>query len=291
MARIGWIGTGVMGLPMASHILDAGHDLIVHSRTESKARPLIENGARWASSPGEAAEGVDVVFSMVSYPDDIQQVHLGKAGTLSSTTKPGIIVDMTSGPPDLAVRIASAARESGVGCLDAPVSGSDIGAIAGSLSIMVGGPVEDFRFVRSLFELMGDLVIHHGPAGAGQRAKIVNQTLLSAAMLGVCEGLTYAESVGLDLDRVIKSVGFGAAGSWAVKNLGPKIAAEDMSAGFFSEHLLKDLSIALEEARSHSLPASGLDLCYQLYSRVVGRDLGRAGIQALIKVVRGVEEA
>jgi 3-hydroxyisobutyrate dehydrogenase len=280
--NIGWIGTGVMGLPMAGHLMAAGHALRVHNRTRAKAQPLLDAGAEWADSPADAAAGVDVVFSMVGFPADVERVHLGGNGTLSARPLPGVIVDMTTTAPELSKRIARAAKERGVGAVDAPVSGGDIGARNATLSIMIGGEAADVDLIRPLLEKLGKNIIHHGPPGAGQHAKMVNQILIATNMIGVCEGLLYARRAGLDPLKVIESVGSGAAGSWSINNLGPRMANRNFEPGFYVEHFIKDLDIALTEAQRMGLELPGLALARRLYENV--RELGyaRKGTQALL---------
>ncbi len=280
--RIGWIGTGVMGLPMAAHLLDEGHTLVVHSRTESKARPLLDRGATWARTPAEAADAAEVAFSMVGFPNEVEAVHLGPRGTLSAPRPPEVIVDMTTSRPSLAVEIHAQADRRGVASIDAPVSGGDVGARQATLSIMVGAEPADFERVRDLLQIMGRTVIRHGPPGAGQHVKMVNQVLVAGTMIGVCEGLLYAAKAGLDPLAVIKSVGSGAAGSWSITNLGPRIVRRDFEPGFYVEHFIKDLSISLAEAQRMGLSLPGLALARQLYGEVEAQGHGRRGTQALM---------
>lgn len=280
--RIGWIGTGVMGAPMAGHVLDAGHQLAIHTRTKSKAAGLLKRGATWAASGAEAADGADLVFSIVGYPQDVEAVHLGARGTLAAPRPPRVIVDMSTSRPSLAVRIAGEAQTKGVGSVDAPVSGGDIGARAAALSIMVGGSEADVSLARPVLERMGRSIVYHGPPGAGQHAKMVNQILIATNMIGVCEGLLYAAKARLDLLKVIDSVSRGAADSWSIRNFGPRMMNRDFQPGFYVEHFLKDLSIALEESVRMGLSLPGLDLARQLYEAVKAQGHGRKGTQALL---------
>ncbi len=281
-ARIAWIGTGVMGAPMAGHLIAAGHELTVSSRTKSKAKPLLDRGARWADSPALAASGADVAFSMVGFPSDVEEVHLGAQGTLSAKSLPRLIVDMTTTRPSLSIRIHEVAKYKGVGSVDAPVSGSDIFAREGKLSIMVGGDEEHVQTVMPLLQRMGATIVHQGGPGAGQHTKMVNQTLIVSTILGCCEGMLYASKAGLNPIEVIRSVGAGAAGSWQINNLGPRMVRRDFAAGFFVEHFVKDLGIALDEANRMGLSLPGLALGRQLYQAVMSRGHGRSGIQALL---------
>lgn len=277
MTSIGWIGTGVMGVSMAGHLLDAGCAVTVHSRTRSKAEPLLERGARWAGTPAEAARGADAVFSMVGYPADVEDVHLGAHGTITASPAPRIIVDMTTSRPSLAVRIHREAAARGVASLDAPVSGGDTGAREATLSIMVGGDPADFEAVSPVLKRLGRNIVLQGGPGAGQHTKMVNQILIATNMIGVCEGLMYAARAGLDPLRAIESVGSGAAGSWSISNLGPRMVRRDFGPGFYVEHFIKDLSIALEEAARMGLAVPGLALARQLYEAVRALDGGRGG--------------
>lgn len=280
--RIAWIGTGVMGLPMAGHLMAAGYQLTVFSRTQSRAQPLLDQGAIWAESPAAAAEGADVAISMVGFPDDVQTTHLGEVGTLAAANAPGLIIDMTTSRPSLALEIARQASTRGVGSLDAPVSGGDVGARDATLSIMVGGTAEYFQMAQPLFNVLGRSVVHHGEAGTGQHTKMVNQVLIATNMIGVCEGLLYARKADLDPLKVIESVRGGAAGSWSINNLAPRMLRQDFEPGFYVEHFIKDLSIALEEASRMSLALPGLALARQLYEAVVAHGHRRSGTQALL---------
>ena len=290
-ATIGWIGTGVMGRSMAGHLIAAGHRLRVHTRSRHKAGPLLELGAEWAETPAEAARGADVACSIVGMPEDVEAVHLGPAGTLSSPEPPRAIVDLTTSRPALAAFIAEVALSRGVLSIDAPVSGGDVGARNATLSIMVGGSDDAVAFVRPLLEPMGRTIVHQGPAGAGQHAKMVNQILIASTMVGACEGLLYARQTGLDPERVIESVAVGAAGSWTISNLGPRILRRDFEPGFFVEHFLKDLGIALEEAARHRLSLPGLALARQLYEAVRAQGHERLGTQALMLALERLNAA
>jgi 3-hydroxyisobutyrate dehydrogenase len=279
---VAWIGTGVMGAPMAGHLLGAGHSLRVHTRTRERAEPLLAGGATWAASPAEAADGADFAFSIVGFPDDVAAVHLGPAGTLVADAPPRVIVDMTTSSPSLAVRIAAEARERGVQSIDAPVSGGDVGARNATLSIMVGGDEAAVAAARPLLARLGRLVVHQGGPGCGQHAKMVNQILIATNMIGVCEGMLYAQAAGLDPTRVLESVGGGAAGSWSVSNLAPRIVRRDFAPGFYVEHFIKDLGLALDEAARLGLAMPGLALARQLYEAVRAQGYGRAGTHALL---------
>lgn len=279
--KIAWIGTGVMGAPMAGHLLGAGHTVVVTTRTRDRAAPLIDRGAIWADSPAAAADGADVVCSIVGFPDDVEQVHLGPDGSLAAANPPGLLVDLTTSRPSLARRIAEAALSRGIGSVDAPVSGGDVGARNATLSIMVGGRDEDVARAMPVFESLGSRIVHQGGPGAGQHCKMVNQIVIAASMIGTIEGLRYAEGAGLDRATVLESISAGAAGSWTLDNLAPRIIAGDFAPGFFVEHFLKDLSIALDEAVDMGLDLPGLSLAQEAYDRLVGRGHGDRGTHAL----------
>lgn len=279
--HIAWIGTGVMGQSMAGHLLDAGHRLVIHSRTRSRAQPLLDRGASWADSPAEAAEGADLAISMVGTPDDVQAVHLGGSGTLSAANPPSLIIDMTTSRPSLAVQLSQEAAKRGCGAMDAPVSGGDVGARNATLSIMVGAEQIQFDSALPVLQTLGKNIVLQGPPGAGQHTKMVNQVLIASNMVGMCEGLLYAQKAGLEMSKVIESVGSGAAGSWAINNLGPRIVKGDFSPGFYVEHFIKDLGIALDEAARMQLALPGLAQARQLYEAVQAQGHGRLGTQAL----------
>ena len=245
---IGWIGTGVMGLPMCMHLLDAGHTVFVHNRTPDKASALIDLGARWCSTPAEVASHCEIVFSMVGYPRDVEEIILGESGVTLHAREGTIIVDMTTSTPTLAIEINRRAREKGLYALDAPVSGGDIGAREARLAIMVGGDRDTFDRVLPLFQLLGKTIAYMGRPGAGQHTKLANQISIASTMVGVVESLQYAYKAGLDLESVIDVIGTGAAGSWSLNNLGRRIVQGDFKPGFFIKHFLKDMEIALAEA-------------------------------------------
>jgi 3-hydroxyisobutyrate dehydrogenase len=282
ISRIAWIGAGVMGRSMAGHLLQDGFDVVVHSRRRESAAELLFIGAKWADSPATAASGADVAISMVGYPADVESVHLGVHGTLRAKRPPRLIIDMTTSRPGLAVEIHTRAKLCNAGCLDAPVSGGDIGARNRALSIMCGGEQADFDRALPILQRLGKTIVLHGPAGTGQHAKMVNQILIATNMIGVCEGLIYARRAGLDPRCVIESVGSGAAGSWSINNLGPRMLDRDFNPGFFVEHFIKDLGIALDEARRMKLTLPGLTLAKQLYDAVVGLGHARLGTQSLL---------
>ena len=280
--RVGWIGTGVMGTSMCGHVLDGGYAVTVFTRTRARAEPLLDRGASWAASPAEVAAASDVVFSIVGYPADVREVFLGPDGALAGSKPGAILVDMTTSDPSLAKEIYDAAKAKGVHALDAPVSGGDVGAKNAALSIMIGGDKEVVAAVQPVFECVGKTIVHQGPAGAGQHTKMVNQILIAANMIAVCEGLLYGYKAGLDLETVFKSVSVGAAGSKALEVLGPRILARNFEPGFYVEHFIKDMGIALAEAEKMNLCLPGLALAKQLYEAVRAQGYGRKGTQALM---------
>lgn len=281
VTRIGWIGLGVMGRTMCGHLVDAGYQCTVFTRTRAKAEPLLSRGVGWADSPHGIAQQSDVVFSIVGFPDDVRQVMLGELGVLAGLSEGNIVVDMTTSEPSLAVEIADAALKQGVASIDAPVSGGDVGAREARLSIMIGGEPDAVDAIMPCFEVMGKTIVHQGPPGAGQHAKMVNQTLIATNMIGVCEALLYAYRAGLDLEKVMRSVAPGAAGSWSLSNLGPRIIDNNFDPGFFVEHFIKDMGIALSEAKRMNLALPGLALAHQLYLALAAQGHARDGTHAL----------
>ena len=286
--RIGWIGTGVMGASMCGHLVEKGFQATLFTRSRDKAEPLLEKGASWADSPRAVAEKSDVIFSIVGFPSDVRAVMLGEEGALSGSTEGNILVDMTTSEPSLAVEIYEAAREKGVHSVDAPVSGGDVGATNGTLSIMIGGDQEVVEALEPCWDAMGQTIVYQGAAGAGQHTKMVNQTLIATNMIGVCEALLYAHQAGLDLPTVMQSVGSGAAGSWSLNNLGPRIIDGNFDPGFFVEHFIKDMGIALDEANKMGLSLPGLALAKQLYLALQAQGHGRDGTHALQLALAGL---
>jgi 3-hydroxyisobutyrate dehydrogenase len=279
---VAWIGTGVMGAPMAGHLLGAGHTLRVHTRTRARADDLVAAGARWCDSPGEAAEGAEVVVTMLGFPHDVRETVLGEGGLLASMADGALLIDHTTSEPSLAVEIAEAASERGVAALDAPVSGGDVGARNGTLVIMVGGDEAAFERARPLFDVYGGTVVLEGPAGSGQHTKMVNQIAISSGMIALCEALLYAYRSGLDVEKVLDTIGGGAAGSWSLSNYGPRLLKGDLEPGFKIEHFIKDLGIALAEARRMDIALPGVALAEQLYVGAKAQGLGQKGTQALL---------
>ena len=282
VTKIGWIGTGVMGSSMCGHLISAGYNVTVYNRSPAKLAALVAKGAVQVTSPRAVAEASDVIFTIVGYPDDVREVTLGSEGTLAGAKSGAVLVDMTTSEPVLAQEIYQSAKNKGVQAVDAPVSGGDIGAKEARLSIMIGGEAATVTALMPLFETMGKTIVHQGAAGSGQHTKMVNQILIATNMIGVCEALLYGYKAGLDLNQVLQSVGSGAAGSWSLNNLGPRMIAGNFEPGFFVEHFLKDMGIALAEGKRLQLSLPGLALAEQLYRAVEAQGYGRKGTHALL---------
>ena len=280
--RIGWIGTGVMGSSMCGHLLTAGYRVTVHSRTRSKAQPLLDRGAQWAEHPRAVAIDSDVLFTMVGFPHDVRQVYFGPDGILSGAGAGTILIDMTTTQPSLSREIAVAASAKGLAAIDAPVSGGDVGAKNATLSIMVGGDATSVQAVMSLFELLGKKIVYQGGPGTGQQAKLCNQIVIAGTMVGVCESLLYGYKAGLDLTRMLESIRGGAAACWTLDNLAPRILQRNFDPGFFVEHFIKDMGLALEDSKRMGLVLPGLTLVHQLYQTVQTLGHGRSGTHALM---------
>jgi 3-hydroxyisobutyrate dehydrogenase len=286
--RVGWVGTGVMGSSMCAHLIAKGFAATVYNRSRAKVQPLLDQGASYAASPREVAQQSDVVFAIVGFPRDVREVILGGDGALAGSRAGNILVDMTTSEPSLAVEIYRAAQAQGVQSVDAPVSGGDIGAREARLSIMIGGDKDPVEALRPCWEAMGKTIIHQGGAGAGQHAKMANQILIATNMIGVCESLLYAYKAGLDLPTALQSVAPGAAGSWSLSNLGPRIIANNFDPGFYVEHFIKDMGIALDEAARLGLCLPGLALAKQLYLAVQAQGHGRDGTHALMLALANI---
>jgi 3-hydroxyisobutyrate dehydrogenase len=280
--RVGWIGAGVMGAVLCHHVQRARYRLTLHSRTRAKAVSILADGATWATSPQAVAEHTDVVFTMVGFPHEVRSVYFGEHGLLAGA-RPGMtVVDMTTTEPTLAREIEIAAEARGIWSIDAPVSGGDIGAKNGSLSIMVGGERQAVQAVMPILELFGKKIVHLGGGGLGQQAKLSNQIVIAGTMIGVCEALLYSAKAGLESDRFLESIRGGAAGCWTLDHLAPRIQRRDFAAGFFVDHFLKDMAIVLEESRRMGLSLPGLALVHRLYQTVQELGHGRSGTQALM---------
>jgi 3-hydroxyisobutyrate dehydrogenase len=271
---------------MAGHLQFAGHELSLYNRARDKAKPLIDRGGRWCPTPAAVAAETEVVFSMVGMPSDVEEVYLGEQGILSGEPKCRVVVDMTTSEPALAKRIAQAASKKGIASLDAPVSGGDVGARNATLAIMVGGERKAYDEILPLFQHMGKTIAFMGPTGAGQHTKMCNQILIAGSMIGVCEALVYASKAGLDEQAVIDIVGKGAATSWCLNTMGPRIVQGDYKPGFYVEHFIKDMGIALREASAMGLALPGLALVHQLYVAVKAQGHGKSGTQALMLALK-----
>ncbi len=281
---IGWIGTGVMGAPMCRHLLNAGYSIRVHNRTHSKADSLVKSGAVWCDTPRQAALNSELIFTIVGYPEDVEQVILGNQGVLEGAEKGSIIVDMTTSTPELAEKIYQSAREKEIDSIDAPVSGGDVGARNGRLAIMAGGDEKAYKRVKPIFDILGENIRHMGGAGKGQHTKMCNQILIAGTMIGVVESLLYAWKTGMDRSEVIEIIGKGAASSWSINNLGTRIADGNYDPGFFIKHFVKDMRIALDEARRMNLSLPGLALAEQFYTSAMALGYENLGTQGLYKV-------
>jgi len=279
---IGWIGTGVMGSSMLSHLIDSGFSAKVYTRTRDKASGVVEKGAEWCSNIADLATGSDMVFTMVGFPADVRQVYLGESGLLRHAGKGTVLIDMTTTSPSLAMEIHAAGTALDVHTLDAPVSGGDVGARNASLSIMAGGDKDVFDAIVPFFEIMGKKIVYQGKAGAGQHTKMCNQIQIAGTMIGMCESLLYSYKAGLDPATMLSSISGGAASCWSLDNLAPRILKKDFEPGFFVEHFIKDMGIALEEAGRMGIPLPGLALVHQLYQSVQALGYGRKGTQALM---------
>lgn len=280
--RIGWIGTGVMGISMVGHLIDHGYSCTVFNRTRSKADPALAKGASWADSPAEVAAQSDVIFTIVGFPKDVEEVYFGENGILKGAHSGSILVDMTTTQPSLAEKIYQQALTQGISTIDAPVSGGDVGAQKGTLSIMVGGDETAVQAIMPLLEIMGKQIVYEGKAGSGQHTKMCNQITISGTMIGVCESLLYGYKAGLDLETMLQAISGGAAGCWTLSNLAPRIIQRNFEPGFYVEHFVKDMEIALAEARRMDLSLPGLALVHQMYKAVEAQGYGKKGTQALM---------
>ncbi|MEP9406072.1 NAD(P)-dependent oxidoreductase [Peribacillus frigoritolerans] len=280
---IGFIGLGVMGKSMAAHLLKAGFEVFVYTRTKDKASELLSQGAKWAAAPKEITQKANVIISMVGYPSDVEEIYLGENGLIENGKQGTYLIDMTTSTPTLAVKIAEEAKKRGMESLDAPVSGGDIGARDAKLTIMVGGSSEAFESVRPIFDILGSNVVHQGPAGSGQHTKMCNQIAIASNMIGVTEAISYAKKAGLDPDRVLRSISSGSAGSWSLSNLVPRMVEGDFEPGFYIKHFIKDMKIALDEAERMGMDAPGLSLSKSLYEGLAEAGEENSGTQALYK--------
>lgn len=280
--KVGFIGTGVMGKSLVKHLLNANHEVTIYTRTKEKADELLKEGAKMVSSPREVAKQVEILFTMVGYPRDVEEVYFGDNGILQIDNTNLTVIDMTTSTPTLAKKIDEKAKEKGMQSLDAPVSGGDIGAQFGKLSIMCGGEKSTFDQVLPILNLFGETILYQGTAGAGQHTKMCNQITIATGMIGVCEAMAYGRKAGLDLDQVLRSISTGAAGSWSLSNLAPRMIAGNNEPGFYIKHFVKDMRIALEEADKMDLQLPGLTLAKSLYEDLINEGYAENGTQALI---------
>ncbi|MCC0565187.1 MULTISPECIES: NAD(P)-dependent oxidoreductase [Brevibacillus] len=280
---IGFVGIGVMGKSMAAHLMKAGYEVLVYNRTKQKAEELLAQGAVWKDQISELAAEADVIITMVGYPKDVEEVYLGEKGIVAHAKPGSYLIDMTTSKPSLAQKIYEEAKKRSLHSLDAPVSGGDVGAREARLTIMVGGDSEAFAAMEPIFKLMGTNVILQGGPGAGQHTKMSNQIAIASNMIGVCEAIAYAKKAGLDPVNVLKSIEAGAAGSWSLSNLAPRMIAGNFAPGFYIKHIIKDISIALEAAKEMGLATPGLELSLSLYQELAEQGLEDNGTQALIK--------
>jgi 3-hydroxyisobutyrate dehydrogenase len=280
---IGFIGIGVMGKSMAGHLQKAGFPLVVYTRTKEKAADLLESGAEWANSPKEVAQKANVVFTIVGYPYDVEETYLGENGLIANGKQGSYFIDMTTSSPSLAVKISTEAKKHQIHTIDAPVSGGDIGARDAKLSIMVGGEEEAFTDVLPLLEKLGTNIVYQGKAGSGQHTKMANQIAIASNMIGVTEAIIYAEKAGLNPDTVLKSISSGAAGSWSLSNLVPRMLKGDFDPGFYIKHFIKDMKIALDEAEQMGMEAPGLSLSKSIYDQMAEKGEENNGTQAIYK--------
>jgi 3-hydroxyisobutyrate dehydrogenase len=291
--KIGFIGIGVMGFSMCQRLMNEGYSLTVYNRTKSKAKALLKKGATWADSPAKVAAQSDIIFSIVGFPKDVEEVYFGEQGILQGARSGSILIDMTTTQPSLAQKIYKAAKTKKIASIDAPVSGGDVGAKNGTLSIMIGGDKKAVKKVMPLFEIMGKNMIYEGKAGAGQHTKMCNQITIAGTMIGVCESLLYAHKAGLDLETMLQAISGGAASCWTLHNLAPRIVNRNFEPGFYVEHFIKDMEIALDEARLMNIALPGLALVHQLYKALQGQGHGRKGTQALtlaLETISGIAE-
>ncbi|MDR3354221.1 MAG: NAD(P)-dependent oxidoreductase [Synergistaceae bacterium] len=281
---VGFIGTGVMGQSMAGHLIDAGYSLNVYNRTEAKCEPLVRKGAKLKGGPGEVAADSDIVITIVGFPKDVEQVYLDPGGVIDRAKPGSLLIDMTTSSPELAERVYNAARPKGLGACDAPVTGGDRGAREATLSILVGGTVEDFNRALPLFKIMGKNIVHLGPAGFGQRAKLANQIIIAGTMLGMCEGLAYARKSGIDIQKLFDCLANGAAGSWSLTNYTPRILNGDFNPGFFVKHFVKDMRLASQSAKDAGFSLKGLETALEQYIKLENDGYAESGTQALYKL-------
>lgn len=282
--KIGFIGVGVMGASIVKHLLKDGYEVNVYNRTKSKADEVVSLGAIWQDTPKAVTIESDIVFTIVGYPKDVEEVYYSEDGIFAGATSEKILVDMTTSTPSLAQKIFATGRKRKIEVLDAPVSGGDLGAKNGTLTIMVGGTKEAYQIVEPIFNVFSGKVKLQGAAGSGQHTKMANQIMIAGTMVGMSELLVYANAAGLELESVLDTVGGGSAQNWSLTNYAPRILREDFTAGFFVKHFVKDLKIALEEAEKMDIQLPGTSLAKELYEKLENQGHGNDGTQALIKL-------
>lgn len=283
MKTIAFIGIGVMGNSMVQNLMKQGYSVWIYSRTKCKADNLVSSGATWCDTIQECVADKDVVITIVGYPKDVEQVYFGEEGIIANAKAGACLIDMTTTSPKLSQRIYAEAQGRNLYALDAPVSGGDVGAKNATLSIMVGGDKAIFEDCQDVLSSLGSNIIYEGKAGNGQHTKMANQIAIAGAIAGVCEAMTYAKSAGLDLQTMLDSISAGAAGSWQMSNMAPRILKGDFNPGFFIKHNIKDLNIAKEEASERKLSLTVLNDVLQMYKQLESEDLGELGTQGLIK--------
>lgn len=284
MKKVGFIGIGVMGKSMARNLMKAGYELYIYNRTKEKAEELLEEGAVWCENPGECARGCDAVITIVGYPRDVEEVYFGRNGILEWAERGTYLIDMTTTRPELSVRIYEEGKKRGLHVLDAPVSGGDVGAKNAALAIMVGGEEKDFYSCEELLRAMGKNIVYEGPAGSGQHVKMANQIAIAGTVSGVCEAVAYTKAMGVDTDKMIQTISAGAAGSWQLSNLGPKMAAGDYDPGFYIKHFIKDMKIAEEEAENRELILPILEKVCEMFRELEREGKGDNGTQGLMEL-------
>ena len=288
--KVGFSGVGVVGNGMVKNLLKHGHQVDIYNRTRSKAHEALEAGAVWKDSVADCVREAEVVITIVGFPPDVEEVYSGAAGILENARPGTPVIDMTTTSPRLSQRIFQEAAKRGLSALDAPVSGGDAGARAGTLSIMVGGDQKDFEDAMPLFSCMGKNIILMGPAGSGQHTKAANQIAVAGATAAYTEALIYAEKTGLDPQKMLAAIGAGAAGSWQLTNMAPRALAGDFAPGFFVKHFIKDMKIVKEESQKAGVELEMLNTVLSLYEKMAEHGMENEGTQALIRYYREEEK-
>ena len=283
MKKIGFIGVGVMGKSMVRNLMKSGYEVSVYTRTKSKITDVIEEGAIWCDDIKTCVKNKDIIITIVGYPKDVEEVYFGENGILNNSQEGSIVIDMTTTSPELSVRIYNEAKSRNIKAIDAPVSGGDVGAKNATLSIMVGGEEEVFEECRDVLSSMGSNIMYEGEAGSGQHTKMANQIAIAGAVSGVCEAITYARNAGLDVEKMLNSISEGAAGSWQMSNMAPRMIKGDFVPGFYIKHFIKDMKIAAEECREFNSELVVLNKVLEMYEYLEENNFGDLGTQALIK--------